>query len=73
MGRLDSFTADALTDHELALEITRLEHQWDNLFAALEESGGCSGSPGEWLTERLTELDSERRKRAPTPAATSHG
>jgi hypothetical protein len=55
--------ANTLTDREIATEIDWLNVQLDELFDAMEESGGRSGSPGEWITERLGELEAEVERR----------
>ena len=52
-----------MTDEQLATELKKLGKQWDDLRAALEECGGSSGSPGEWLWERIGELEHEQQKR----------
>jgi hypothetical protein len=52
-----------LTDEELAAERARLDREWDELTAALDESGGAAGSPLEGLDERLGEIEHEIAKR----------
>jgi hypothetical protein len=52
-----------MTDAELAAEDVRLGEQWVALREALEECGGASGSPGEWLYERLDEIETEMKRR----------
>lgn len=56
-------SARLMTDDELSTERKKLETQWDELQKDLEESGGMSGSPGEWIVERLDEINSERTRR----------
>ena len=56
--------AASLTDTEIQAELAWLDGKWDALRDVLEESGGCSGSPGEWIFERQSELDAELRRRA---------
>jgi hypothetical protein len=54
---------------ELWRELAKTQEEWDQLRADLEESGGHSGSPGEWLYERMNEIETElgRRGFAITP------
>lgn len=59
-----------MTDAAIAAEIGKLGKKWDKFRA-----GDCdgSGSPGEWMIERLGELEHEQKKRAepraqPVPA-----
>ena len=54
-----------MTDADLAAELADREREWDEMCAALEECGGCSGSPGEWLAERMDELQTEIGRRKP--------
>ncbi len=54
----------ALPDTELAEHLADLEKQWDDLIASLEESGGHSGSPGEWLAEEMDAVCAEQKRRA---------
>lgn len=55
--------ASTLTDDEIISRIKYLEKKWDDLRALLEESGGSSGSPGEWIVEELGELETEQKRR----------
>jgi hypothetical protein len=50
-----------MTDVEIAAEIQKLGDQFDAVRADLE---GMSGSPGEWMIERIGELETEQRRRA---------
>lgn len=59
-------SASEMSDQAIAAEMTVRERQWEEMMAPLEESGGASGSPGEWLTERLDELDTEIQRRKAT-------
>lgn len=60
-------SAAAMTDGEIAAELEALDRQWSELRAALEESGGHSGSPGEWMVERMWELEGEQNRRDQPP------
>lgn len=53
--------AREMTDEQIAAEITELEAKWDDFRANCE---GHSGSPGEWIVERLDELDTAQKRRA---------
>lgn len=55
-----------MSDADLAAELTYREKEWDDLRDALEECGGMSGSPGEWLAERMDALEHEQRRRTAT-------
>lgn len=50
-----------MTDAAIAAEIDKLGKKWDKFRA-----GDCdgSGSPGEWMIERLDELEHEQKQRA---------
>jgi hypothetical protein len=56
--------AKALLDHEIAHEIRRIGKEWDDMFAD-PDFEGHSGSPGEWMVERLNELETEQERRRP--------
>jgi hypothetical protein len=46
-------------------ELDALDTQWDEFHANCE---GMSGSPGEWMIERMDELETELRRRgSPVP------
>lgn len=53
--------ARLMTDAEIAVEIFAVEQRFDEYRAACD---GKSGSPGEWLVERLDELETEKLRRA---------
>lgn len=55
--------ASALTDEQLHAEEEYLDKTWAEIRAALEESGGAGGSPGEWVWERRGEIDTARLRR----------
>jgi len=55
--------AKDMTDLDIARELDVLDTQVDELRSDLEESGGMSGSPGEWIYERMDELETEMRRR----------
>ena len=57
--------ARRLSDAQLAAEEAWLGARWDALHDSMEESGGHSGSPGEWIWERLGELETEAKRRRP--------
>jgi len=50
------------TEEELREELESIGLQWDELCSSDEELG--SGSPGEWMVERMEELETELRRRA---------
>jgi hypothetical protein len=52
-----------MTDSDLAAEMTDLGKQWDDMRRALDECGGMSGSPGEWMWERMAEIEAEQKSR----------
>jgi len=52
-----------MTADEILAELADLDRRWEELRKSLEESGGMSGSPGEWIVERSGELDYELRRR----------
>ena len=56
--------AKDMTTDAIIAERDELCAKWDDVRRELEESGGHSGSPGEWMLERLCELDQELEKRA---------
>lgn len=55
--------ARQMSDNELDAELRELFAKWDDLRKDLEESGGMSGSPGEWLVERMDEIEAEKSRR----------
>lgn len=56
-----------LSDAQINAEEAWLGREWDEMRDALDESGGPSGSPGEWIWERLGELETEMRRRSASP------
>lgn len=52
--------AKQLTTRQIRLEIADLGQQWDEFRKDLD---GMSGSPGEWMIERLDELWTELKRR----------
>lgn len=50
-----------MSDEEIAKELTELGRKWDG-FRASEDSGH-GGSPGEWMYERMGELETEQKRR----------
>lgn len=53
--------ARLMTDDELSAELERVGKQWDELRSDPELAGG--GSPGEWMVERMDEIETEKRRR----------
>ena len=65
-----NMAARYLSDAQITAEEAWLGAEWDRLRDALEESGGHGGSPGEWIWERMGELETEhKRRQTPTPGA----
>lgn len=65
--------ARELTDAELRNELGSMFNRERELCEALDESGGASGSPMEWLYERWDELEAEAvKRRLPSPQAPPH-
>lgn len=62
LSRLPDTTPTA----ELIAEHRRLGGEWDALRASLDECGGRSGSPGEWLIERMGEIETTLSRRGVT-------
>ena len=56
--------AKDMTLQDINAELFSLEAKLQELYAALEESGGHGGSPGEWIYERIDELETELDRRA---------
>ena len=52
--------AAKMTSAELSSELRKLGKKWDR-FRAGDCDGG--GSPGEWMVERMGELETEQRRR----------
>lgn len=55
--------AAKLTDAEIARELVDLGVKWKEFRDDLDEGHG--GSPGEWMVERMDELETEQKRRAP--------
>lgn len=54
-----SWPARNLTDEEISSELEELERRWDNV----RSGDGHGGSPGEWIAERMWELEDEQKRR----------
>lgn len=54
-------SASAMTDAAIAAELASLGKQWDEFVASDDEGHG--GSPGEWMVERMGELETEQKRR----------
>jgi len=52
--------ANEMTDDAIAAELKKLGKEWDDFRADLES---MPGSPGEWMYERMDELETEQRRR----------
>lgn len=50
-----------MQDAAIERELAKLAKRWDS-FRASDPEGG--GSPGEWMVERMDELETEQRRRA---------
>lgn len=59
----DKLPTSKLTNSEIVSEFERVSKLWDDLFND-SDFEGHSGSPGEWMMERLNELETEQNKRA---------
>lgn len=55
--------ASEMSDAELFAELNRLSKRWDKVRRLLDEAGGAGGSPGEWLSERMGEIEAEMEHR----------
>jgi hypothetical protein len=53
--------AVSLTDEEIARELVELGSRWDAFRSSDDEGHG--GSPGEWMVERMDELETEQKRR----------
>lgn len=58
--------AAQMTTPELSAEWRARCAEWDCMMRRRDHDGH-GGSPGEWLWERLGELEQELRRRAPAP------
>jgi hypothetical protein len=52
-----------MTPEAMRAELLALDVRWESLRDGLDESGGMGGSPGEWLVERMWELEAELKRR----------
>ncbi len=53
---------------QIHAELTALDIRWEGFHQSCD---GMSGSPGEWMVERMDELETELRRRgAPVPLPT---
>ncbi|MGX7708021.1 hypothetical protein [Methylobacterium sp. Gmos1] len=52
-----------MSDADLIAEDQNLAREWREMRQSLDECGGASGSPGEWLWERMGELEAELKRR----------
>jgi hypothetical protein len=59
--RLRVIDAKVMTDAEIASELETLGKKWDEFRASDDEGHG--GSPGEWMVERMGELETEQKRR----------
>ena len=50
-----------MQDAAIERELSKLKRRWDRFFATEPEGGG---SPGEWMAERMDELETEQMRRA---------
>jgi len=53
--------ASEMTDAAIAAELDALDTQWTEFRQDCE----MSGSPGEWMIERMGELEAEQKRRRP--------
>ena len=51
-----------VSDSDLENELAKLQKQWDESRSSDDEGHG--GSPGEWMVERMGEIETERKRRA---------
>lgn len=54
--------ATRMTDKEIAAELETLGDRWDAFRSDLSDEG-MAGSPGEWMVERMGELEQEQKRR----------
>lgn len=52
--------AKRMSDAAIATELRSLGKQWDEL---RQDHEGHGGSPGEWMVERMGELEQEQKRR----------
>ena len=55
-------SASRMSDEEIASELSSLEEQWKEFHSGDDDDYG-GGSPGEWMVERMGELEQEQKKR----------
>ena len=54
-----------MTDEQIAAELKTLGDRWDEFRKRMvEDDEGYGGSPGEWMYERMSELETEQQRRA---------
>jgi hypothetical protein len=51
-----------MTVREIETELAELERRWQEFREGCEGEGG-GGSPGEWMIERMGELETEKQRR----------
>lgn len=54
--------ASQMTDAAIAKELDTLEKEWDEFRSGDDDDYG-GGSPGEWMVERMGELEQEQKRR----------
>lgn len=54
--------ARLMSDDDLKTELQSLGERWDSFRASVSDEG-MAGSPGEWMTERMDEIETEQRRR----------
>ena len=54
--------ASEMTDEQIASEMASLEVEWRKFQSKCD---GAAGSPGEWMFERMDELETEKKRRVP--------
>jgi hypothetical protein len=54
--------ASSLPSSSLEAELDQLERKWDQLMS--DDFDGHGGSPGEWMIERMEEIETELRRRS---------
>lgn len=59
--------ASKMSTKEIRSEFELLSKEWDALRTKYTDEDGHGGSPGEWLWERLGELEQELKKRGEKP------
>jgi hypothetical protein len=58
--------AARMTDAELAMDLALLGRLWDESRSDLDDEGH-GGSPGEWMWERMGEVEAEQKRRKAIP------